>query len=124
MRRYLDLMRAGDFEAGMRFFADDIVGHVPGRSALAGELRGREAVVGYIETARAFSHGGEVELELVDMLASDERVALIVRETFHTDDGPVVINRANVYRVRGEQIIEIWIFEGNQYEVDSLLSDA
>ena len=55
------------------------------------------------------------------MLASEERVALIVRERFHTTDGPVDIRRANVYRVRDGRIAEIWIFEGDQYAVDELL---
>ena len=36
MRGYLSAMRAGDREAAFEHFADDIVGYVPGRSALAG----------------------------------------------------------------------------------------
>jgi ketosteroid isomerase-like protein len=54
---------------------------------------------------------GEIELELVDMLASDERVALLVRERFHDEGPPVEIRRANVHRVRDGQIVEISIFE-------------
>jgi hypothetical protein len=56
----------------------------------------------------------------VDMLASDERVALIVREVFHLADGDVEIGRTNVYRVQDGEITEIWVYEANQYEVDSL----
>jgi hypothetical protein len=47
----------------------------------------------------------EIELELVDMLASP----------------PVEIRRANVYRVRDGQIVEISIFEADQYMVDELI---
>jgi hypothetical protein len=54
-------------------------------------------------------------------LAGRERVALLVRERFHRPEGPVDIHRANVYTVRGGQIVEIWIFEGDQYAVDALL---
>jgi len=121
MRRYLTAAKAGDFDTAFGFLADDVVLHVPGRSRFAGELRGREAAVEYVKTARALSHGGEVELELVDMLASDERVALVVRERFSRDDGVVEIRRANVYTVRDDEIVEVWIFEANQYEVDELL---
>ena len=32
-----------------------------------------------------------------------------------------MIRRANVCRVRGDEIAEVWIFEGDQYEVDALL---
>ena len=121
MQSYIAAARSGDFSAAYRFYSEDIVGHVPGRSAFAGELRGRQAVIGYIEHARALSRDADVELNVVDMLASDERVALIVREVFHRPTGDVEIKRSNVYRVRGGQIIEISIYEADQYEVDALV---
>jgi ketosteroid isomerase-like protein len=122
MRRYIAAARRGDWDAAFACYADDAVGRVPGRSALAGELRGREAIRRYIETARALSHGHDVELELIDMLASEERVALLLSERFHLEDRTVDIRRANVYRVRGDEIAEVWIFEGDQYEVDALFA--
>jgi uncharacterized protein len=121
MERYIDAMRRGDRAAAFAHYADDIVGHVPGRSALAGDLYGKDAVVGYIETAVAHAPGG-VEIELVDMLASEERVALIVRERLHGGDRVLDMGRANVYRVEGDKIVEISIFESDQYAVDEFLS--
>ena len=59
-------------------------------------------------------------LELVDVLESRDRVALLVRETFRLKDREVVIRRANVYRVQDGRIAEVWIFEGDQYDVDAL----
>jgi uncharacterized protein len=123
MRRYLEAVRRGDWETGFGFFADDLVLHVPGRSSLAGEHRGRPAAEGYLQAALARSHGAEVEVELVDMLTSEEQVALIVRERFSRRGGTVEIRRANLYRLRGDRITEIWIFEANQYEVDELFAD-
>jgi hypothetical protein len=81
-------------------------------------------VIGYIEHARALSRDAHVELNVVDMLASDERVALIVREVFHRPTGDVEIRRSNVYRVRRGQIVEISIYEANQYEVDALVGNG
>jgi uncharacterized protein len=123
MERYIDAMRRGDRAAAFAHYADDVVGHVPGRSALAGDLYGKDAVVGYIETALAHAPGG-VEIELVDMLASEERVALIVRERLHDGDRVLDMGRANVYRVEGDKIVEISIFESDQYAVDEFLSGA
>jgi ketosteroid isomerase-like protein len=128
MRRYSDAAQRGDWDAGFAYFAEDIVLHVPGRSALAGKHHGREAAVRYINAALERSHGADVDVELIDMLASDERVALIVRERFHREDGVledgvVEIVRANVYRIRGDEIVEVWIFEGDQYAVDELFAD-
>ena len=124
MRRYLQAVQGGDWPAALAFLADDVVLHAPGRSPLAGEHRGRPAVEAYLHAALARSHGAEVAVELVDMLASEERVGLIVRETFSGPGPAVEIHRANVYRLRGDQIAEVWIFEANQYEVDELFADG
>ena len=87
MRRYLQAVPRGAWATGFAFFADDVVLHVPGRSSLAGEHRGRDAVESYLQAALARSHGARVEVEPVDMLASRERVALVVRERFSTPGG-------------------------------------
>ncbi len=123
MRRYLAAVQRGDWATGFGFFADDVVLHAPGRSPLAGEHRGRQAVEAYLQAALARSSGARVEVELVDLLASEERVALVVRERFGRPEGDLEIRRANLYRLRGEQIVEVSIFEANQYEVDELLAD-
>jgi ketosteroid isomerase-like protein len=121
MRRYRAAAARGDFEAAFGMFADDITFRVPGRSSHAGEHAGRAAAMAYIDAARGLAHDGDVEVEVVDALTSEDRFALIVREVFHRPEGDVVIRRANVYRVRGDEIAEVWIFEGDQYEVDALL---
>jgi uncharacterized protein len=120
MRRYLAAVQARDWPTAFSLVADDVTVRVPGRSALAGEHHGREAFVAYVEAALARAHGAEVDVELVDMLVSDERVALLVRERFGRGDDAVEIRRANVYTVRDDRIVEIWIFEADQYAVDEL----
>jgi ketosteroid isomerase-like protein len=124
MQRYVGAARRGDFDAAFAMFAEDIVFRIPGRSSFSGEHRGRERAMAYINEARALSREHEVEVEVVDALTSADRFALIVVERFHRGDGIVEIRRANVYRVRGDEIDEIWIFEGDQYEVDALMSGA
>jgi uncharacterized protein len=121
MRAYVTAVRAGDRAAAFALFADDVVGYVPGRSAVAGEKRGKAAVVGYIEGAFARAHG-DVEIELLDTLAGAEHVALLVRERLADGDRVLDIRRANVYRVRDDRIVEIWIFEHDQYAVDEWFS--
>ena len=124
MSDYLAAARRGDWDTAFGYFAEDIEFHIPGRSAFAGHQRGKAAAVDYIQSIRDHYRDGEIELELIDMLASDERVALLVRERFHGDGPPLEIRRANVYRVRDDQIVEIWIFEADQYVVDELLHRA
>lgn len=122
MTDYLAAARRGDWDTAFGYFADDIVFHIPGRSSFAGERRGKAAARDYIETIREH-HRGQIEVELIDMLTSGERVVLLVRERFLGDGDPVEIRRANVYRVQGDEIVEISIFEANQYTVDALMDE-
>jgi ketosteroid isomerase-like protein len=121
MSHYLAAAKRGDWDTAFGYFADDIVLHVPGRSEFAGRRRGKAAAVGYIKSIRDRYREDEIELELIDMLTSDERVALLVRERFHGEGAPVEIRRANVYRVEGDRIVEVSIFEADQYVVDELI---
>jgi ketosteroid isomerase-like protein len=124
MHRYVEAARSGDFDRAFGMFAEDIAFRVPGRSAHAGEHRGRDGAMAYINAARALSRDHDVGVEVLDALTSDDRFALLVSERFHLDGRTVQIRRANVYRVRGEEIVEVWIFEGDQYEVDALMAGA
>jgi hypothetical protein len=90
---------------------------------LAGDRHGNDAAREYIQTIQDHYRDGEIELELIDMLTSDERVVLLVRERFLGDGDPVEINRANVYRIQGDEIVEISIFEADQYKVDALVDE-
>jgi ketosteroid isomerase-like protein len=117
---YVGAMRKGDRDEAFALFADDVVGHVPGRSVLSGELNGRAAVEGYINGVIAKGHG-KVQVDVLDILVGEEHAALLVREQIG-DDPPLDIRRANVYRVRDGRISEIWIFEHDQYTVDEWIA--
>ena len=123
MTDYLAAAKRGDWETAFGFFAEDIALHIPGRSAFAGDLQGKNVAVNYIQAIRDHYRDGTIELELIDMLVSEDRVALLVREVFHGEGATTQIRRANVYRVDGGEIVEISIFEGDQYLVDELLQD-
>ncbi len=123
IERYLDAMRRGDRETGYGFYADDVVGHVPGRSGMAGRRVGREAIIEYIETALEMATHGH-DLELIDVLGGDEHVALMVRERLRGEHGVLDMLRTNVYRVRDDRIVEIRVFESDQYAVDAWFGSA
>jgi ketosteroid isomerase-like protein len=101
MTDYLAAAKRGDWDTAFGYFAEDIVVHIPGRSAFAGDFQGKHVAVGYIRTIRDHYRDDEIELELIDMLVSEERVALLVCERFHGGGPPTEIRRANVYRVQG-----------------------
>jgi len=121
MTAYLAAAKRGDWDTAFGYFADDIAMRVPGRSQFAGEHRGKAAAMRYIDAIRRHYGEAGIELELLDMLSSEDRVALLVCERFHGEGPPREIRRANVYRVRDGAIVEITIFEGDQYTVDEML---
>ncbi|HEX6618738.1 MAG TPA: nuclear transport factor 2 family protein [Solirubrobacteraceae bacterium] len=121
MTDYLAAAKRGDWDTAFGFLADDLLIHIPGRSAFAGQRFGKAAAVDYIQSIRERYRDGAIELELIDMLSSDERVVLLLRERFHGDGPPIEIRRANVYRVKDDQVVEVSIFEADQYVVDELL---
>jgi ketosteroid isomerase-like protein len=120
MARYRGAAARGDFEGAFAMFADDVVFRIPGSSAWSGEHRGREAAMRYIDHARGLDP--ELSVRVIDALTSEDRFCLLVEEDFHRHGREVVIRRANVYRERGKEIAEVWIFEADQAEVDALLA--
>jgi hypothetical protein len=84
---------------------------------LAGQRRGRAAVEGYIRDVIAHTRGN-VSVELLDMLVGDVHVELMVPEKLGDDEHRVEVRRVNVYRVKNDTIVEIRIFEGDQYVMD------
>ncbi len=123
MADYLAAAKRGDWDTAYGYFAEDMTVHIPGESAFAGDHCGRDAAIEYINAVRNHFMNGGIELEVVDMLAGEERVALLVAERFFGDDLPITIRRANVYRVRGGEIVEISIFEADQYVVDAMIEE-
>lgn len=109
---------AGTPEVAWAFYADDVVMRLPGRSALAGEHRGRSAVIEAISALLARTDGTPVTVEVIDRLASSNRVALVLREVAQRGDAVLDLRRVNVYEVIDAKIVAIDVFEAHQYEVD------
>jgi uncharacterized protein len=60
----------GDLGAVHRYFADDTVWDLPGRSRVAGTYQGGDEIVGFLATSYELS-GGTLAIELLDVLGSD-----------------------------------------------------
>lgn len=118
MREYAAAWGRGDPEAAFAFYADDVVMHLPGRGPLAGTHRGRAAVTAAITQLLARTDRLLVEVQVLDRLVSEERVALVLREVATRGDETLDLSRVNLYRVTDGKIREIEVFEANQYEVD------
>ena len=117
IRAYIQVVRDGDRPAAFALLADDVVGHVPGRSVLAGVKHGRAAVEAYIRDMVERATEG-LSVEVLDVLIGAEHAALMVVERLAPPERTAEIRRMNTYRVRDGRITEIRIFEADQYAVD------
>jgi ketosteroid isomerase-like protein len=69
-RTMVDAFTRGDLATVGAAFADDAVWDLPGRSTVAGEYKGPDAIIGFLAKAYELS-GGTLQLELIDILGSD-----------------------------------------------------
>ena len=88
----------GDPAAVEPFLAEDVIWHVPGSSPIAGDFRGREAVLGYFHRRRSLA-GGTIRItELVQPHHNDGVVRLTEGHAW-LGDSDVRWRAAGVYRV-------------------------
>ena len=107
----------GDIPEVLSRLAEDIVWHVPGRSALAGDYRGHEEVMGFFGKLLELS-GGTFALEVHDVLASDGHVVGLVKATAERNGRTRSFDSAHVWHVSGGKATEFWGISPTPYEDD------
>ncbi|MEU6740181.1 nuclear transport factor 2 family protein [Streptosporangium sandarakinum] len=101
--------------------ADDVVFHVPGRGALAGDHRGKEEVIGYLRRLGEVTKGA-LRFEPEAFLADDDRVAAILRVVGERGGRVLDERGVHVFRVADGRITERWSFPQDSYAVDEFLA--
>jgi len=117
LRRVYEAFGRGDIPALLDLFADDVKWHAGGRSPLAGDYEGHEAVVSFFTKLMELS-GGTFRLEIHDITASDDHVVALVHETGERDTKILDENFIHVWHVRGGKVTEFWDAGANQYAWD------
>lgn len=98
----------GDAQAVRELLAPDVVWHVPGASAIAGDHHGRDAVMRYFALRRELAGGRMAIVEHAALARGDTVVRLADGEV--EMDGEVLRWRtAGVYRMRGGLVAEVWL---------------
>jgi uncharacterized protein len=121
MRRAERAFSTGDLDSLGEILADDVVVHVPGRSALSGDYRGRSAILAYNERIFELS-GGTYENEVHEILATDEHIVVLQRNRARRGDASLDVDEALVLHVRDERIAEVWELYVDQEAFDDFWS--
>lgn len=121
LRRAYEALAAGDFGVLMGLFADDVKAHVPGRSPVAGDYDGKEAVGGYVATLAELS-AGTLRFEHHDVTGSEAHAVALVRDMAERGDKRLDMNNLHVWHTAGDQLREVWIYPGDLYDWDDFWS--
>lgn len=112
--------RARQDDASLAAILDeDVVWHVPGRSAISGVYRGRDEVMEYVRRRRTLADDS-FEITVHDVLANDEH-GIVIASGRATRRGRVVEWRAHgLYRFKNGKIAECWVLPEDQLLFDDI----
>jgi len=115
IRRMYDTFRAGgDYQPALiDILADDVVWRLPGRHPAAGDHHGRDAVFAAMAT-----FDGSVELELHDVLASDDHAVALLRARGQRTGKTYDALEIDVFHIRDGRVTEFWSFSEDQRLTD------
>src|SRR3954463_10423674 len=104
----------GDRATVDRLMAPDIVWHNSGYDPTEGTIHG---VTNVLEYLMGEDHMDDYNLEVVDMLASDDRVAIVARTTGRRGDRSIVNDFVQLARIVDGQVAEVWNYYWDQRAV-------
>ena len=121
VRKAYEALAAGDFGSLLALLADDVKAHVPGRSPVAGDYDGKEAVGGYVARLAELS-GGTLRFQPHDVIASEAHAVGLVKDLAERGDKVLDMNNVHVWHVAAGRLSEIWIYPGDVYAWDDFWS--
>jgi uncharacterized protein len=110
----------GDFTVLDDLFADDLLWHTGGRSQVAGDYRGREAVYGLVSKLMEITEGS-FRLDLHAVFADDEHGVALVAATASRGSRSITVNEAHVFHLHDGKVVEFWDATTDQYALDELI---
>ena len=122
VRRTYEDFESGDLDLIRIVMHDDVVWHEPGRSPLAGDYRGPEAVLGLLRELRSRTDE-TFALEVLDVLSEPERAVVFQRETARRGDKALDDLAVVDFEVHHQKITEVTVYHGDLYQFDEFWSD-
>jgi uncharacterized protein len=110
---------AGDREAVVAAFDPDVRWHNSGFDSTSGTLTGVDAVLGYL---MGENHMDDYRLDVTDMLASDQRVAIVAQTSGRRGDQRLVNDFVQLLRVENGRIVEVHNYYWDQRAVAEFLA--
>ena len=97
--------------------AQDVVWHEPGRSCLAGDYKGPEAVLGFLKALKEQS-GGTFNIEILEVVSQPERAVVFQRETAKRGGNVLDVIAAVDFEIHHSKITEVTVYQADTYQFD------
>ena len=106
MQRAYDAFNTGDMDTLIEIFDESIVWHLPGRSSMANDYRGRDATLAYFGQLAQKSEG-TFRAELKGLLGDDDdRVVGIQRSTAERDGKRLDVGNCIVFQLKDGRVTD------------------
>ena len=122
VRKAYQNFEAGDLDLLRVVMAEEAVWHEPGRSPLAGDHKGLEAVLGFLGELKERS-GGTFRIEVLDVLSEPERAVVLQRETATRSGKTLDVIAALDFEVHHGKITEVTVYQADTYQFDEFWED-
>ena len=107
----------GDLETVSKLFASEIRWHIPGRSPIAGTYTGHDEVFGFFATL-VQETGGTFKVDVHDLLASDDHVVVLAKESAERAGRSLDSNEVHVWHIEDGLATEFWGCPVDAYAAD------
>jgi len=122
IRRAYQDFESGDLDLLGVVMDQAVVWHEPGRSLLAGDYKGPEAVLGFLGQLRALSDD-TFRIEVLDVLSEPGRAVVFQRETATRGDKSLDVIAAVAFEVHQGKITEVTVYQADSYQFDEFWTD-
>ena len=102
---------------------EDVVWHVPGDNAIAGDHRGRDDVLGYFARRRELADA-TFRIDVRGVLADDERTVILAGGEVEHGGETFAWGTVGIFRIAEGRIAECWVIPHDQAAFDRIWSSA
>lgn len=113
----------GDQEPVRAMLTPDVVWHVPGHSAIAGEHRGRDQVLRYFAERRTLTNA-TFRIDVRGVLADDQRTVILATGALEHGGETFTWGTIAIFRIAEGKIAECWVVPHDQSAYDAIWSAA
>ena len=124
VRKYFAALAKGDMAAAGALFADDIVWHQPGNSALSRTYRGKSELFPLLGRFMELSQGTFQIDPVRSVMANGDRVAATIHFRAQRGGAALSMDGVDLMRVEDGLIREVWLFSGDQDAEDKFWDGA